>query len=140
VKKQHIVIAILTAGVLAGCTGASSTGNSPVGLIDIQRVVSNWTEYQSYQNQLTTEEQAITQGKGSNDQKRSAAIALQAKYGKITDQMTQQIRDAAAKIAVDKGLKLVVTREGVGYGGVDITPDVEKAMNISEKASPAPSP
>jgi Skp family chaperone for outer membrane proteins len=139
VKKQHIVIAILTAAVLAGCTGAS-TNNSPVGLIDIQRVVSNWTEYQSYQNQLTTEEQAITQGKGSNDQKRTAAMALQAKYGKITDQMTQQIRDAANKIAVDKGLKLVVTREGVGYGGVDITPDVEKAMNISEKASPAPSP
>jgi hypothetical protein len=34
----------------------------------------------------------------------------------------------------------VVTREFVGYGGVDITPDVEKAMGITESASPSPSP
>jgi len=31
-----------------------------------------------------------------------------------------------------------VTKEGVGYGGVDITKDVEKAMNITDKATPAP--
>ena len=35
-------------------------------------------------------------------------------------------------------LKLVLTREGVGYGGVDITADVEKALNITEKATPTP--
>jgi hypothetical protein len=35
-------------------------------------------------------------------------------------------------------LKLVLTREGIGYGGVDITSDVEKALNITEKATPTP--
>ena len=35
--------------------------------------------------------------------------------------------------------KLVVTREGIGYGGVDITGDVEKSLNITEKATPTPS-
>jgi Skp family chaperone for outer membrane proteins len=64
---------------------------------------------------------------------------MQRKYAKITDQLTQQIRDVAAKVAQQKQLKLIVTREGVGYGGVDITPDVEKSLNIVEKASPAPS-
>ena len=54
------------------------------------------------------------------------------------NELTKQIRDAATKVAQQKNLKLVVTTEGVGYGGVDITKDVEKAMNITDKATPAP--
>jgi len=64
---------------------------------------------------------------------------MQAKYAAITAQLTQQIKDAAGKVAADKQLKLVVTREGVGYGGTDITADVEKVMNITEKPTPSPS-
>jgi Skp family chaperone for outer membrane proteins len=64
---------------------------------------------------------------------------MQAKYAAITLALTQQIKDAAGKVAADKQLKLVVTREGVGYGGTDITADVEKVMNITEKPSPSPS-
>jgi Skp family chaperone for outer membrane proteins len=133
VKKQYIVLAALAA-ILSGC-GASS----PIGLVDIQRIVNNWPEYQSYQSQLLVDEQNIANGKGSTAQKQRAALALQQKYAKITEDLTQQIRQAAGKIAGQKQLKLVVTREGVGYGGVDITPDVEKSLNITEKATPAPS-
>ncbi len=134
-KKHTIVIATLAAALLAGC-GSSS----PVGLVDVQRIVANWPTYQNYQNQLVLDEQSITQKKESLQQKRRDAIALQARYAKITEQLTQQVRDAASKIAQQKNLKLVVTREGVGYGGVDITPEIEKALNITEKATPSPSP
>jgi len=134
VKTHNIIFMLLTAALLAGC-GASS----PVGLVDVQRIVGNWSEYQNYQTQLLGEEQAITAGKGTTAQKQRAALALQRKYAKITEQLTQQIRDAAGKIAQQRQLKLVVTREGIGYGGVDITADVEKSLNITEKASPAPS-
>ena len=134
-KKHTIVITTLAAALLAGC-GTSS----PVGLVDVQRIVANWPTYQNYQNQLVLDEQSITQKKESLQQKRRDAIALQARYAKITEQLTQQVRDAASKIAQQKNLKLVVTREGVGYGGVDITPEIEKALNITEKATPSPSP
>ena len=134
-KKQSIVIATLAAALLAGC-GTSS----PVGLVDVQRIVANWPMYQNYQAQLIGDEQAIEQKKESVAQKRRDAIALQIRYAKITDQLTQQVRDAASKIAAAKNLKLVVTREGVGYGGTDITPEIEKALNITEKATPSPSP
>jgi len=134
VKKQYIILAALVAVIATGC-GASS----PIGLVDVNRIVNNWPEYQSYQSQLYADEQHIASGKGNTAQKQQAAVALQRKYARITDQLTQQIRDAAGKIAQAKQLKLVVTREGVGYGGVDITPDVEKSLNIVEKASPAPS-
>ncbi len=131
--KKYTAIAAFAA-LLAGCSGNSS----PVGLIDINRVVANWPTYQNYQQQLLTEEQKIVQSKVSTQRKTQEANALQKKYAGITDDLTKQIRDAATKVASDKNLKLVVTKEGVGYGGVDITPDVEKLMNITEKATPSP--
>jgi Skp family chaperone for outer membrane proteins len=111
---------------------------SPIGLVDVQRIVNNWSEYQGYQNQLLVEERSIASRRESSARKQLDAIALQRKYAKVTDQLSQQIRSAAGKIAAQRQLKLVLTREGIGYGGVDITGDVEKALNITEKATPTP--
>lgn len=119
--------------MVAGCAPHSS-----VGLVDVQRIVSNWTEYQGYQTQMLSEERSITSRRESNARKQRAAYDLQRKYAKVTDQLSAQLRDAAGKIASQRQLKLVLTREGIGYGGVDITSDVEKALNITEKATPTP--
>lgn len=131
--KKQVTIAALAAVLLAGCAN-----NSSIGLLDIGRIIANWPTYQNYQQQLMIDEQTIAQKSESNAAKEKEAVALQAKYAKITDDLTKQIRDAATKIATDRNLKLVVTKQGVGYGGVDITSDVEKALNITEKATPTP--
>jgi Skp family chaperone for outer membrane proteins len=133
VKKSKRILLIAVAAVLAGCAP-----RSPIGLVDVQRIVNNWPEYQSDQNQLLAEERSIAGRRERTALKQRAAVALQRKYAKITDQLSQQIRDAAGKIAGQRQLKLVVTREGVGFGGVDITGDVEKALNITEKTTPTP--
>jgi Skp family chaperone for outer membrane proteins len=132
VKHKHILI-LSTVAALAGCATSS-----PIGLVDVQRVVANWPEYQGYQNQLYAEERAIQGRRESTGRKQREAVALQRKYARVTDQLSSQIRDAAGKIASQRQLKLVLTREGIGYGGVDITTDVEKALNITEKATPTP--
>ena len=118
--------------MFAGCANSN-----PVGLVDVNRIVQNWAVYQSFQQQLLTDEQGIAQSKASPAVKQRQAAILQKKYQGITDELTKQIRDAATKVAQQEHLTLVVTKEGVGYGGVDITKDVEKAMNITEKATPA---
>jgi Skp family chaperone for outer membrane proteins len=133
VKTYNKISLFAIAAILAGC-GA----HSPIGLVDMQRIVANWPEYQGYQNQMLSEERSITSRRESNARKQRAAFDLQRKYAKVTDQLSQQIRDAAGKIATQRQLKLVLTREGIGYGGVDITGDVEKALNITEKATPTP--
>ncbi len=129
--KHAILICI--AATLAGCAAHGS-----IGLVDVQRIVSNWPEYQGYQSQLMTEERSISSRRESAARRVSDAAALERKYAKVTDQLSAQIRDAAGKIASQNQLKLVLTREGIGYGGVDITSDVEKALNITEKATPTP--
>jgi len=135
VKKSIVIIAALAALTLTAC-GQSS----PVGLLDVQRLTANWPQYINVQNQLLADQRAIETGKASQSEKRKEAQQLQAKYAALSDQLVKQIKDAAAKVAQQKNLKLVVTHEFIGYGGTDITPDVEKQMGITESASPSPSP
>ncbi len=132
--KNKLILTALAAALLAGCGNSS-----PVGLIDIGRIVANWKTYQLNQQQLMIDEQKIVQSRASNAQKQREAMVLQKKYAGITDDLTKQIREAAQKVASQKNLKIVVTKQGVGYGGVDITADVEKVMNITE-ASASPNP
>lgn len=133
-KIIRAFLLLSVAAVLAACAAPS-----PIGLVDVNRIVANWPEYQSDQNSLTNDERAIASRRESTAQKQRDALALQKKYGALTDQLSQQIRNAASTIAGQRQLKLVFTREGIGYGGVDITADVEKALNITEKPTPSPS-
>ena len=131
-RKINYIIPCLCA-ILAGCAG-----HSAVGLVDVQRIVANWPEYQAYQTQLLAEERTIAGRRESSARKQSDTVALERKYSTLNDRLSQQIREVAAKIAAQDSLKLVLTREGIGYGGTDITGDVEKALNITEKATPTP--
>jgi outer membrane protein len=131
--KHLLLFAVAASALLAGCATSS-----PVGLVDVNRIVANWPVYQQYQQQLLIDEQSIAQSRASQATKEQEALALQKKYAKITNELTARIRDAATKVASQKSLSLVVTKQGVGYGGVDITADVEKAMDITEKATPSP--
>jgi Skp family chaperone for outer membrane proteins len=133
VKKHQSLFAVCALAVMTGCAA-----HSPIGLVDVQRIVANWSEYQGYQNQLYADERSIQSRRESTRRKQRDVLALQQKYTQVTDQLSRQIRDAAGRIATQRQLKLVLTREGIGYGGVDITGDVEKALNITEKATPTP--
>lgn len=133
-KKQIVFIAALGAALLAGCAGSGS----PIGLVDVQRLTANWPLYTNAQNQLVADQRAIAASKGSNADKQRQAAALQQRYSQISNQLVSQVRTAAAKVAGEKQLKLVVTREFVGYGGTDITGDVEKLLGITEKPTPTP--
>jgi Skp family chaperone for outer membrane proteins len=121
------------AAIITGCGGHGS-----IGLVDVQRIVANWPEYQTYQTQLLGEERSISTRRESAKRKQSDLVALERKYTTLNDSLSKQIHDVAAKIATQDSLRLVLTREGIGYGGVDITTDVEKALNITEKATPTP--
>jgi Skp family chaperone for outer membrane proteins len=132
--KYRGFVALLAALIVTGCAGS----HSDIGLLDVSRLTSNWPKFMNASNQLNADEAAIANSRGSTRDKQRRLLQLQGRYAQLQDQLVGEVRSAAEKVAKEKNLKIVVTRENVGYGGSDITSDVEKELGFTEKASPSP--
>jgi hypothetical protein len=132
--KRHLASLALAAALLAGCTPG---GGNDIGTVDVQRMVANWPKFINYNNQLNADAAAIERSNMPEQQKQSQRAALRRRYADMQNELQTDVQGAASQVAGDKHLKLVVTKEAIGYGGVDITPDVEKVLKIVE-SSPAP--
>jgi Skp family chaperone for outer membrane proteins len=119
-------------------TGCSTAPKSTIGLIDTARITSNWPKFQNYQNQIAADEAAIQRSNSSKAQKAQQIGQLQQRYVSAQRELTDDVSNAAQQVAKEKGLTYVFTRQYVGYGGVDITSDIEKILKIEEKATPSP--
>lgn len=124
--------------LLASLTACSHEAKSNVGLIDTNRITSNWPKFINYQNQIASDQAAIQRSAASPSQKQKQIADLQARFVTAQNELTDDVRNAAQQVAKDKGFTYVFTRQYIGYGGVDITPDVEKVLKIEEKATPKP--
>jgi Skp family chaperone for outer membrane proteins len=133
--NNRFVLAALAALALTACSHPPA---SDIGLVDVTRITSNWPKFINYQNQLDADMQAIQRSTESDTVKARQIQGLQLQYAQNQTELTNDVRAAAQQVAAAKQLHLVVTRQYVGYGGVDITPDVEKALNITELPTPAP--
>jgi Skp family chaperone for outer membrane proteins len=116
----------------------SQPPQSTIGLVDVPRITSNWPKFLNYQNQLNADANAVQQSHASPAEKQRQMAALNARYLAGQTELTNNVRDAAQQVAGDKHLTFVLTQQYVGYGGIDITADVEKVLQITERATPAP--
>lgn len=130
--------AFLAAALLAALCSCSSAPKSDIGLVDVQRIMANWPKFQNYQNQLNNDAATVERSTKSNAEKARLRGALQQRFNQDQTELANDVKGAAQQVATDKGLKMVFTRQFVGYGGVDITADVEKILKIEEKPSPKP--
>ena len=124
-------IALLTA---TACGGPKPT----IGLVDVPRITQNWPKFQNYQNQLSADAYALQRSNRPASEKARQQAQLQARFAQAQNELAGEVSDAAKQVATARGLKYVFTRQFVGYGGVDITTDVEKILKIEEKATPTP--
>jgi Skp family chaperone for outer membrane proteins len=135
--NNRFVFAALAASLLA-MTACSKPPQSDIGLVDVTRLTSNWPKFLNYQNQLNADMNAIKQSSAADSQKNRELQGLQSRFSVNQTELTNNVRDAAQQVANEKHLRMVFTGQFVGYGGVDITPDVEKILQIVEKATPSP--
>jgi Skp family chaperone for outer membrane proteins len=126
--------ALLTA--LCACSSAGA--KTDIGLVDVQRIMANWPKFQNYQNQINNDAATVERSGKSSAEKARLRGALQQRFAQDQTELANDVKGAAQQVAGDKGLKMVFTRQFVGYGGIDITPEVEKVLKIEEKPSPAP--
>jgi Skp family chaperone for outer membrane proteins len=115
--------------VLGGCANQTS---STVATVDVARIQANWPKFINYSNQLTSDTQAIQRSNDSPSRKQQELDQLRQRYVSMQNDVTGDVRNAVQEVANEKHFQLVVTRQFVGYGGTDITPDVERILKIVE--------
>ncbi|AIF53774.1 OmpH family outer membrane protein [Pelosinus sp. UFO1] len=133
-KIALLFLIVLTAALLGGCM---SSGDN-VGVIDVNKVMTESPKVKQFQDQLNTK------GKELSDQleKDKASLSpadfqkkqetLYAEFMKTKQDMEGQI-DASIKqtldgIAKNKKLSVVLYKNGVAQGGTDITDEVIKQL------------
>jgi Skp family chaperone for outer membrane proteins len=131
-------IAILATAAVAALMGCNRSTTDQIGTVSVSRITANWPKFLNYQNQLSADAASIDRSNASVATKNRERSALQQRFIRFQNEVTGDVRTAAEQVASQKHLKLVVTREYVGFGGVDITPDVEKILKITELATPKP--
>ena len=152
VKIFSIVIAaifIIGIGALAYtqmATPTGSSGSSTIGVIDTSRMMSQDNpiyisaaqEYMSYQSQLQQETQAKIDAAQDDATKQKLAEEARQNLAKKDQEIAKSVQDkameAAKAVGDAKGLSVVMTKDTVLYGGVDITDQVlKKLANEREK-------
>jgi Skp family chaperone for outer membrane proteins len=129
---------LLSCFLLTALAACSKPPTDDIGLIDVQRIMQNWPKFQNYQNQLAMDAQTIERSNKSAQVKARMRSELQQRFNQDQSELYNDVTEAAKQVAASRNLKLVFTRQFVGYGGVDITPDIEKALKIDDKSTPAP--
>lgn len=125
--------------VLVSLAACSAQSADQVATVDVARISANWPKFINYQNQLTADADVLERAHMSEQERKLQSDILRKRYDEMQDEVTGDVRRAAEQIAVQRRFKLVAAREALGYGGIDITADVEKVLKISE-ASPKPNP
>ena len=129
---------LVTAALASLCACNNAASQTNIGLVDVQRISQNWPKFQNYQNQLANDAQTIERSNRPASYKARAREQLQQRFAQAQNELSTDVSSAAKQVAAEKHLSYVFTRQYVGYGGVDITPDVEKLLKIVEKPSPTP--
>ncbi len=131
-KYGFFAIAFLA--VTASLTGCGNKQSSDVAVVDVPRIMQFWPKFINYQNQINNDQFTIERSNASPAQKQKEREVLAQRFIQMQNEITDDVRTAAQQVATDKHFKLVFTRQYVGYGGNDITTDVEKVLKIDEKA------
>jgi len=127
-SRRPLLAAVLLV-VVAGC---AKPAPPPIATVDLQRIQANWPKFINYSNQLAADTAAIEQSAAPADEKQRRMESLRAQFVSEQNEITDDVREAAQRVAAQKDIKLVLTRQYVGYGGVDITGDVERDLKIVE--------
>ena len=149
VKIFSIVIAaifIIGIGALAYTQMASPTsngGSSTVGVIDTSRMMSQDNpiyvnaaqEFMSYQSQLQKDAQAKIDAAPDDASKQKIAEEMRENLAKKDQEIAKSVQamEAAKAVGDAKGLSVVMTKDSVLYGGVDITDQVLKKLSSEAK-------
>lgn len=132
-KLASMLPVLLVAVGLSGCAHA----HSKVAVVNVTNIEQHWPKFINYANQLQANYNSIITAKMSASERQRQILQFQQQEHRWQNEVTDEVRGVVKDIAAQQHYELVVTRQGVAYGGDDITNDVEKALKITP-VSPSP--
>ncbi len=133
----------MSAGGFGSSVASAAGSDSAIGVVDYQVLVSQHpklqelnAEFDKAKTEARTEFDSKSQS--MNDEQKEAYYRqlqerLQVKFRELDETLRKDIDAVIKKVADKKGLKVVVEKSTVVYGGTDITDEVAKAMQSTKK-------
>jgi outer membrane protein len=137
-NKQRLLFVIAAMVAVALLLGGCSAGTGAVGILDVNKVMSDSPKVKQFQDQLNTKAKELSD-QLEKDKASLSADEFQKKqeaaYGDflkikqdLEGQVDASIKDAVSAVAQEKKLGVVLYKNSVAQGGTDITDDVIKRM------------
>lgn len=133
----------LSAGGFGGSVASAAASDSAIGVVNYQVLVSQSSKLNEVRTAMQTEIQKTRtefdeKSKSMNDtEKERYYKQLQERLGnkekELMDPLINEINETIKKVAEKKGLKVVVDKSSVVYGGADITDEVAKTLATAKK-------
>lgn len=133
----------LSAGGFGGSVASAAASDSAIGVVNYQVLVSQSPKLNEVRTAMQTEIQKTRtefdeKSKSMNDaEKERYYKQLQERLGnkekELMDPLINEINETIKKVAEKKGLKVVVDKSSVVYGGADITDEVAKTLATAKK-------
>jgi outer membrane protein len=128
-RMVTLLMVVVLSVMVSGCFNAQKTG-----VVDVQRVMKDSAKVQQFQEQLNTSGKELTE-KLEQEKSTLSADAFQKRQQEVyadfvkqkqdlENQMDTLINQALADIAKEKGLSVVLYKNNVAQGGIDVTDDV----------------
>ena len=131
-----LLLAMMFAAVLL--SGCAAEKPSTIGIVDMQKVMTENPKIKQMQDQLNTKAKELTE----NLEKQRATLkpeefqqkeqAAYAEFMKMKQEFEAQIENQTKKVleevAKEKKLGAVIYKNGMAWGGVDVTEDVLKKL------------
>ena len=133
--SAFLLIVMVSTILLAGC-GAEKP--STIGIVDMQKIMTENPKIKQMQEQLNTKAQELT----ANLEKQRATLKPEefqqkeqlayAEFMKLKQEFEAQIETQTKKVleevAKEKKLGAVIYKNGMAWGGIDVTDDVLKKL------------
>lgn len=133
VKKITMLLMILVISVfISGCS------DTKIGVVDVNKIMTDSPKVQEFEEQLKTNAKTLVdqleQDKAnlSQEQLQQRSMEVSTEMEKMKQDLSAQLNEsmdkALAEVAKEKKLSVVLYKNGVAQGGIDVTDDVIKKM------------
>ena len=133
----------MSAGGFGSSVASAAASESAIGVVNYQALVSGSPRLDQIRSDMEsaiaeTRREFDNNSKNMNDEEKERYYKqlqerLANKEKDLMDPLLKEINDTIKKVADKKGLKVVVDKSTVVYGGTDITDEVAKAMQNPKK-------